>query len=66
MKVENLNPSVWARTWLVTDADTGLCALVDPVYDYMESYDNELAKRGINLRYVIATTHTCRSHHCLF
>ena len=30
---------------------------VDPVYDYIESYDNELAKRGINLRYVIATTH---------
>ena len=40
MKVENLNPSVWARTWLVADADTGLCALVDPVYDYMESYDD--------------------------
>ena len=61
MKVENLNPSVWARTWLVTDADTGLCALVDPVYDYMESYDEELAKRGLNLRYVIAT-HTHADH----
>lgn len=61
MKVENLNSGIWARTWLVVDEDTRMVALVDPVYDHMDDYDQILLQRGLTLRYAIAT-HTHADH----
>ena len=61
MKVENLNSGIWARTWLVVDEATKMVALVDPVYDHMDEYDQILLERGLTLRYAIAT-HTHADH----
>jgi len=61
MRFEQLNEGVWAMTYLVVDESTKEAALVDPVYDFMETYLTHLEAEGLNLRYAIAT-HTHADH----
>ncbi len=61
MRFEQLNEGVWAMTYLIVDESTKLAALVDPVYDYLESYIERLERDGLTLVYAIAT-HTHADH----
>ena len=61
MRFEQLNEGVWAMTYLVVDESTKEAALVDPVYDFMDTYLTHLKTEGLNLRYAIAT-HTHADH----
>ena len=38
MRFEQLNEGVWAMTYLIVDEETQQAALVDPVYDFLETY----------------------------
>ena len=61
MRFEQLNEGVWAMTYLLVDETTMEAALVDPVYDYMDSYIEKLQQENLTLRYAIAT-HTHADH----
>ena len=61
MDFEQLNPSGWAKTYLLVDSDTRLAAIVDPVFDFMKEYLALLEVRGLTLHYAIAT-HTHADH----
>ena len=61
MRFEQLNEGVWAMTYLIVDESTGQAALVDPVYDFMDSYVALLERENLTLVYAIAT-HTHADH----
>lgn len=61
MRFEQLNEGVWARTYLLVDENTMEAALVDPVYDYLETYLAKLEQDNLTLRYAIAS-HTHADH----
>jgi sulfur dioxygenase len=61
MRFEQLNEGVWAMTYLIVDETTQQAALIDPVYDFLESYIQRLEKDGLTLVYAIAT-HTHADH----
>ena len=61
MRFEQLNDGVWAMTYLLVDEATMEAALVDPVYDYIDSYIEKLQQENLTLRYAIAT-HTHADH----
>ena len=61
MDFEQLNQSGWAKTYLLVDESTQKAALIDPVYDYMETYLTAISQRGLELQYAIAT-HTHADH----
>ena len=61
MRFEQLNEGVWAMTYLLVDETTMQAALVDPVYDYIDSYIEKLQQDNLTLRYAIAT-HTHADH----
>ena len=61
MGFEQLNDGVWAKTYLLVDENTMEAALVDPVYDYMDSYIETLEQQKLTLRYAIAS-HTHADH----
>ena len=61
MRFEQLNEGVWAMTYLIVDEETQQAALVDPVYDFLETYLSLIEEQGLNLVYAIAT-HTHADH----
>ena len=61
MRFEQLNEGVWAMTYLIVDDETSEAALVDPVYDFLQTYIDLLDQQGLQLRYAIAT-HTHADH----
>ena len=61
MRFEQLNEGVWAMTYLIVDEETQQAALVDPVYDFLETYLSIIEEQGLNLVYAIAT-HTHADH----
>jgi len=61
MRFEQLNEGVWAMTYLIVDEEKCLAALVDPVYDYLETYIDLIAEQNLTLVYAIAT-HTHADH----
>jgi sulfur dioxygenase len=61
MRFEQLNEGVWAMTYLVVDEASNQAALIDPVYDYIDSYLSTLENDGLTLTYAIAT-HTHADH----
>ena len=38
MEFEQLNESGWAKTYLLADTESKIAALIDPVFDFMDSY----------------------------
>lgn len=61
MRFEQLNEGTWARTYLIVDENSSEAALVDPVYDYLETYIHLIENQGLRLKYAIAT-HTHADH----
>ena len=61
MRFEQLNEGVWAMTYLVVDESSNQAALIDPVYDYLDSYLSLLENNGLTLTHAIAT-HTHADH----
>ena len=61
MRFEQLNEGTWARTYLIVDENSSEAALVDPVYDYLETYIHFIENQGLRLKYAIAT-HTHADH----
>ena len=61
MRFEQLNEGVWAMTYLIVDDETSEAALVDPVYDFLQTYIDLLDQQDLQLRYAIAT-HTHADH----
>lgn len=61
MRFEQLNEGIWAMTYLIVDEATKKAALVDPVYDYLDTYLNLLEEQNLTLVYAIAT-HTHADH----
>ena len=61
MRFEQLNDGGWAMTYLIVDEASKSAALVDPVYDFMQSYIDLIEREGLNLVYAIAS-HTHADH----
>jgi glyoxylase-like metal-dependent hydrolase (beta-lactamase superfamily II) len=61
MRVEQLNEEGWAKTYLVVDENTNEACLVDPVYDFTQSYLQLIDVQGLTLKYAIST-HTHADH----
>ena len=59
MQVRQLNEGVWARTYLVICDETSKAAIVDPVWDYLDTYGPHL--EGLDLIYALST-HTHADH----
>ncbi len=55
MLFEQLNTGVWAMTYLIVDENTKEAAIVDPVYDFLQSYIDRLESDGLSLKYAIAS-----------
>ena len=61
MEFEQLNESGWAKTYLLADTESKIAALIDPVFDFMDTYLKMLEQRGFSLGFAIAT-HTHADH----
>ena len=61
MRVEQLNNEGWAKTYLVVDENSSEACLIDPVYDFTQTYLDIIDSQGLSLKYTIAT-HTHADH----
>ena len=61
MSFEHIDQPGWARTYLLVDPESQEAILIDPVYDFLESYLTLLNQRNLTLAYAIAT-HTHADH----
>jgi len=61
VQVEQLNQQGWARTYLVLCEDSSKAALIDPIWENLESDLSLLKSRGLVLKMVIGT-HTHADH----
>ena len=61
MRVEQLNSEGWAKTYLLIDDESNNVIIIDPVFDFSESYLQMIEDNGWNLKISIAT-HTHADH----
>ena len=61
MQVIELNKVGWAKTYLIFDEQSSEAAIIDPVYDFYQSYLEHVSKMGLTLKMCIAT-HTHADH----
>lgn len=61
MHFEQINTTGWAKTYLLIDSETSYAILIDPVYDFLETYLDILEQKGAKLKYALAT-HTHADH----
>jgi len=61
MQMRQLNETGWAKTYLIYDDDSQKSALIDPVFDHVESYLGIINEMGLTLQMCIAT-HTHADH----
>jgi glyoxylase-like metal-dependent hydrolase (beta-lactamase superfamily II) len=61
MLVEQINPTGWARTYLITCTRNSMAALIDPIHANIERDLALIEERGLTLKYVIGT-HTHADH----
>jgi len=61
MQMRQLNTEGWAKTYLIWDDKSKDAALIDPVFDFTNSYLSTIEKMGLTLTMCIAT-HTHADH----
>ena len=61
MQVEQLNQEGWARTYLVSCPESSKAALIDPIWENLDSNLSLMNTRGLELELVIGT-HTHADH----
>ncbi len=61
MQMLQLNSQGWAKTYLIYDDSSAQAALIDPVYDFIESYISKISQLNLELKMCIAS-HTHADH----
>ena len=61
MQMRQLNTEGWAKTYLIWDDESKEAALIDPVFDFTNSYLSTIEQMGLTLTMCIAT-HTHADH----
>ena len=63
MQMQQLNTEGWAKTYLIWDDESKEAAIIDPVYDFTNSYLATIEQLDLTLTMCIAThTHAAVSY----